>query len=220
MPSLEMYKRIHSRMGNTIGQVHKVQSDLIMNKTWFNDVQAKVVYLYDYKHDDEPLKNYHLDSTHSISKTPIDIKFIVNSYNSENKDQVGYHIQFRPGQECPLNYYHDEFEKKYSSEFPIGLYCDIPDEKGIYRKWLITENANWLDNQFPTYYVLPIDHLFQWVYKQQKYQMWGVGRSQNSYNKICCAIQKCVDENWVKSVKVLSRKYRGKRIDSERLYAL
>ena len=77
--------------------------------------------------------------------------------------------------------YYSDIESKYLSEFPISLYLDIPDEKGIYRKWLCVENANWLGNQFPTWYVLPCDHIFQWVYDNKLYQMAGVGRSQNSY---------------------------------------
>ena len=36
--------------------------------------------------------------------------------------------------------------------------------------------------QFPTYYALPCDHIFQWVHDGKKYQMAGVTRSQNSYN--------------------------------------
>lgn len=178
MPSLDFYKQV---LGNkTIGQVHKYESDMIMNETWNRDIQSKVAYIYDFYHDDEPLLLKDLHPELSKTKTPVDIKFIVNSYNSENKDQVGYHIQFRPGFECPIEYYSD-IESKYLSEFPISLYLDIPDEKGIYRKWLCVENANWLGNQFPTWYVLPCDHIFQWVYDNKLYQMAGVGRSQNSY---------------------------------------
>jgi len=42
---------------------------------------------------------------------------------------------------------------------------DIPDEKGVYRKWLVTERANWLGLQFPTWYILPVDYILQWVYQ-------------------------------------------------------
>ena len=182
MPSLEMYKRLHNDI-KTNGQAHKAQSDQIMEATWYNDIGAKLAYIYDYYHDDEPLVFRNLHSEQSKTKTPIEIKFIINSYNSENKDQVGYHIQFRPGQQCPLDYYENVLEKKYNSEFPIACYIDIPDEQGIYRKWLVTESGNQLGLQFPTYYVLPIDHVFQWIHKNMKYQMCGVGRSQNSYNQ-------------------------------------
>lgn len=181
MPSLDLYKKM---LGSpkTIGEAHKIESDKIMDWTFWNDIGAKKAYIYDYYHDDEPLVYYPMHPERSKTKTEIDIKFIVNAYNSENKDQVGYHIQFRPGQKCPLSYYTEMYSKKYEAFFPIALYIDIPDEQGVYRKWLITETANWLGLQFPTYYVLPIDHIFQWIHNGVKYQMCGVGRSQNSYN--------------------------------------
>lgn len=181
MPSFELYQKMLG--GVTNGQARKRDSDMVMNATFWEDIGSRVAYIYDYYHDDEPLQYYPVHPENSKTKTPIDIKYLVNSYNSENKDQVGYHIQFRPGQKNPLDYYTDVFEKKYQAEFPIGLYIDIPDEQGVYRKWLITEGANWLNPQFPSWYVLPIDHVFQWVYNRTKYQMCGVGRSQNSYNQ-------------------------------------
>ena len=179
MPSFDFYKRV---LGNkTGGQVRKEQSDFIMDYTWNEDIQAKKAYIYDYFHDDEKLKLSHLNSPRSKTKTEVDIKFIINSYNSESKDEVGYHIQFKPNFKCPINYY-EQYNEKYGSEYPIGLYIDIPDEQGIYRKWIVAEYANTLGLQFPTWYVLPCDYLFQWISDGKKYQMCGVGRSQNSYN--------------------------------------
>ena len=179
MPSLHEYRR---RIGGlTSGQAKKYESDLIMDNTWWEDISSKVAYLYDYYHDNEPYKLRNL--TPDLRKmTPVDIKFLVNAYSSENKDQVGYHIQFRPGHKCQVPYYKEMFEDRWDAEYPVGLYCMIPDEQGIYRKWLITENANHLGNQFPTYYVLPCDHVFQWIYGGKKYQLAGVFRSQSSYN--------------------------------------
>ena len=178
MPSLQQYKR---RLGGlTSGQYKKYESDLIMDNTWWEDPSSKVAYLFDYYHDNEPLK--YKNVTPSRFMTPVDVKFLVNAYASESKDQVGYHIQFRPGHRCEVPYYKEAFEDKWDAEYPVGLYCLIPDEQGRYRKWLITENANHLGNQFPTYYVLPCDHIFQWIYDGKKYQMAGVFRSQSSYN--------------------------------------
>ena len=182
MPSLSKYR---NRFGGpmTSGQAKKLDADLIMDNTWWEDIQSKVAYIYDYYHDNEPLKLRDLNPDPRVM-TPIDIKFIVDAYNSESKDEVGYHIQFRPCQKNPLPYYKEAFEDRWDCEFPIALYIAIPDEAGIYRKWLITENANKLGNQFPTYYVLPCDHIFQWVKDGKKYQLAGVTRSQNSYNKL------------------------------------
>ena len=157
-----------------------------MDATFDNDIQYMIAYFYDYYHDDERLIYKGLHPEDSQLKVPIEIKHITHSHNSESKDQVGYYIQFKTTQENPIDYY-EEYVKKWDAEFPIGLYCDIPDEKGVYRKWLVTERADWLGLQFPTWYILPVDYVFQWVYKDSrgilhKYQMCGVQRSQNSYN--------------------------------------
>lgn len=181
MPSFSFCKSVYG--SPTVGRAHKEESDDVMLATWDNDIQSCVAYLYDFYHDDEPLTLIGLNPENSKTKTPVDIKFIVNSYNSENKDQVGFHIQFKPRSSCAVSYYEEVLGSgKYEAEYPIGLYCDIPDEKGIYRKWLIVENGNHLGLQFPTYYVLPCDHIFQWVNNNKKYQMAGVSRKQNSYN--------------------------------------
>lgn len=181
MPNLSFMKEKYGALTN--GAAHKNASDDIMLFTWDNDIQSRVAYLYDYYHDDEPLKLVGLNSPKSKTKTAVDIKFIINAYNSESKDQVGYHIQFKPRTGCVVDYYEDILgDGKYEAEYPIGLYCDIPDEKGVYRKWLITDKGYDLNPQFPTYYVLPCDYIFQWVNGGKKYSMAGVSRSQNSYN--------------------------------------
>lgn len=192
--NLQSFKNRHGVFNDTLsymeaynvsnGQVRKRNSDMIMEQTWYEDPGAKIGYFYDYYHDSEPLKNYKMHPEKDRKKVPIEIKFIVNAYNSENRDQVGYHIQFKPSFDWErlksISYYKDVFEKRYMAEWPVGLYVDIADDKGIYRRWLVTEPANQLGWQFPTWYVLPCDHLFQWCYKNKKYQMYGVGRSQNS----------------------------------------
>lgn len=158
-----------------LGDIHKQQSDMIMEATWNTDIGAKVAYLYDYYHDEQPKQFLDLEPYGE----PVDIKFMVNTYNAENKDVQGFHIQFKPSHECALDYYH-EYVEKWGNEYPIGLYISIPDEKGKLRKWLITEAANNLGTQFPTWYVLPIDHVFQWIVNGKYYEICGVSRSQNS----------------------------------------
>lgn len=192
MPSLETARRINGTKTNnakTIGQVYKEQSDFLMEETWFSDLQSKVCYIYDYFHDDQPDKKDHM-TYERTTKTRIDAKFIVKSYQSIDKDQVDYYIQFKPSQPVEftkndqLYYYEQDFRRKYGAEFPTGLYCDIPDEKGVYRKWMIilSEPAN----QFTKYLVLPINYNFMWIERNGKERikrrMWAVLRSQNSYN--------------------------------------
>lgn len=173
----------------TLGEKLKSDSDKVMELTWNNDVQSKKAYIYDYWHDDHPDIKDHMTYENTV-KTCIDIKFIVKSYQSVDKDQVDYYIMFKPSQKIEfteddeLFYYENDFHKKYLAEFPIGLYIDIPDDRGIYRKWLIvlSEPAN----QFPKYLVLPINYRLMWIEntgkERVKRKMWSVLKSQNSYN--------------------------------------
>lgn len=121
MINLSTYKRLLGSKGSSEGHARKIQSDMIMEYTWNRDLQAKVCYLYDYFHDDEPSKNKDLNSMTSLTKTPIEAKFIISTYNTDDQDQVSYHIQFKPSQECNVDYYESNLAKLCGSEFPIGL---------------------------------------------------------------------------------------------------
>ena len=191
MPSLETARRIASMKNNgakTIGQIRKEESDFLMETTWENDVQSKVCYIYDYYHDDKPWLAE--DITHeNTTKTKIDAKFIITKYSSVDKDQVEYHLQFRPSQpvrfteDDELYYYETDYKKRYSTQFPIGLFVDIPDEKNVYRKWLIVAKEE--GNQFLKYSVLPCDYYLHWIEvngtERIKRKMWCVSRAMNSY---------------------------------------
>lgn len=174
MPSFREAKRIYGS-NLTIGQQLKQMSDMAMEETWGNNIQSKVCYIYDYYHDDQPDKKDHM-TYERTTKTRIDAKFIVKSYQSIDKDQVDYYIQFKPSQPVEftkndqLYYYEQDFRRKYGAEFPTGLYCDIPDEKGVYRKWMIilSEPAN----QFTKYLVLPINYNFMWIERNGKERMY------------------------------------------------
>lgn len=180
MISLNTYRQVLTPNPLTVGNTHRAQANLVMEKTWNRDLQAKICYIYDYLHDSEPDKNYHLHPEKDELKTPIEAKYVVSQYGSLSKDQVEYHIQFRPSQECPIGYYSQTFEKMYGAEFPIGLYIDIPDEKGIYRRWMICGRDH--DLQFVSYSILPCNYYFHWINNNKKCKMWGIARLRNSYN--------------------------------------
>ena len=191
MPSLETARRVASAKNNgakTIGQIYKEQSDFAMEQLWWNDLQSKVAYIYDWKHDDQPEIKDHM-TYENTTKTRIDIKFSIKSHSSLDQDQPEFYCQFKPSQKLEfekgdeLYYYETEYRQKYGSEFPVGMMLDIPDDRGIYRKWLICERE--LANQFPKYLILPIDYQFMWLEKDgdkiYRRKMWGVNRSQKSY---------------------------------------
>ncbi|WP_288681646.1 hypothetical protein [uncultured Eubacterium sp.] len=172
----------------TLGEKLKSDSDMLMELTWDSDVQSKVAYIYDYWHDDQPDIKDHM-TYENTTKTRIDIKLIVKSYSSMDQDQPEFYCQFKPFQKLEfdkgdeLYYFETEYRQKYDIEFPIGMMLDIPDDRGVYRKWLICEKE--LANQFPKYLILPIDYQFMWIEKDGKdifkRKMWGVNRSQKSY---------------------------------------
>ena len=172
----------------TLGEKLKSDSDMIMELTWDNDPQSKVAYIYDYFHDDQPEIKDHM-TYENTTKTRIDIKFIVKSYQSMDKDQVDYYIQFRPDEKFDftekdeLYYYEKDFHKKYGADYPIGMMIDIPDDRGIYHKWLICRDEP--ANQFPKFLILPLNYRLYWIEqdgdKRYKRNMWCAIRMQSSY---------------------------------------
>lgn len=184
MPTLDTYRQNLAMRGKYNGQVRKYNADEIVEATWYNDLATRTCYLFDYDHDPQPLELNDLvpDAT---MQTPVDLKYIVNSSQTLDKDAISYHIMFKPSEEdksSMVKYYDMNFKNRYNAKFPCGLYVLIPDDKGKYNKWLIVASANVNDPQFPTYEVLRCDYLFQWIHDNKRYQMCGVLRSQNSYN--------------------------------------
>mgnify|MGYP006926995015 CR=1 FL=1 len=192
MPSLSTARRIAHAKNNgakTIGQIYKEQSDWAMEQTWDNDIQSKTCYIYDFYHDDQPRLAEGM-TYENTTKTRIDAKFIVKSYQSMDKDQVEYYIQFKPTQKThfsegdELYYFETNYRKKYHNDNFIGLFIDIPNDENIYEKWMIlrTEPAN----QFPKYLILRCNYELMWIEnngtEKIKRRMWSVLKMQSSYN--------------------------------------
>ena len=130
MPSLETAKRIYAARTNgakTIGQEHKDFSDFLMEETFWDDIQSRECYIYDYAHDDTPAQKNHIEHGDETTKTKIDAKFIISSYGSIDKDQVAYPLMFRPSQKLDfeegdeLYYYETDYKQKYGSSHFVGL---------------------------------------------------------------------------------------------------
>lgn len=192
MPSLQTARRVANAKNNgakTIGQIYKEQSDWAMEQTWDNDIQSKICYIYDFYHDDQPRLAEGM-TYENTTKTRIDVKFIVKSYQSMDKDQVDYYIQFKPTQKThfsegdELYYFETDYRKKYHNDNFIGLFIDIPNDENIYEKWMIlrTEPAN----QFPKYLILKCNYELMWIEnngtEKIKRRMWSVLKIQSSYN--------------------------------------
>ena len=168
------------------GQQLKEMSDMVMQHTFDTDIGTKLCYIYDYYHDDQPeeLKGY--NPALSKTKIPVKLKFIVKAYKSAAKDDPEYHIMFEPdvwnSMSCKPQWFVDGYEK-FGITFPVGLYVDIPDDRGVYQKWLIFYDE--VANQFPKFGVMRCNYRFQWIeddgVNRYKRNMFGVERTQNSY---------------------------------------
>ena len=105
----------------TNGQRHSYEAQDIIEHTWYDDPASMVAYFYDYEHDDEKDKNIGLHPECSKTKTPIEIKYMLSSYKSLNKDEVDLRIMFKPSYRCTIPYYKEKFEDTTHSIFPTGL---------------------------------------------------------------------------------------------------
>ena len=170
----------------TIGQQLKVMSDEVMQETFDNDIQTRQCYIYDYFHDDQADMEWGYNPALSKTKIPVKLKFIVKTYKSMAKDDPEYHVMFEPDVWNSMSCKPDWFVKTYERlgvEFPNGLYCDIPDDRGVYHRWIFTYNE--VANQFPKLGLIRCNYLFTWIkddgVHRYKRKMWGTERTQNSY---------------------------------------
>lgn len=167
----------------TIGKTYKSQSDMIMEQTWWNDIASRVAYLYDWEHDTHHRQLTDMHPQDDNYKVPVDIKYLVSSSQTYEKDSITYHLQLRPSQDTScVSYYEEAFRSRYDATFPVGLYADIEDSKGKWNRWLVVETANGNDPQFPTYEILRCDKIINYIYQGVEYFVPSVLRSQNSYN--------------------------------------
>ena len=179
MPSFELYKKMLG--GKNVGEAIKAQSDRVFEATWDSDLDAKVAYFYSQKYDDEfdISDDLHPESTNKI---PVEVKVFEMEYNSLAKDEVAWHLVFKPSFDyrAVIPYYDEDYAKSLKSVFPVGLYFDYPDSKGVYHRWLVVGQYRYHGNQLPSFLVLPCDHKLQWIYDHKKYESWCVLRSQSS----------------------------------------
>ena len=186
MPSFEDMQEMYQNIG-TYGQQIKTMSDMVMQQTFDTDIGTKLCYIYDYYRDDqfnEGLSGY--NPALSETKIPVKLKFIVKTYKSVSKDDPEYHIMFEPdvwnSMSCKPDWFISGYEK-FGVRFPVGLYVDIPDDRGVYQKWLIVYDE--IANQFPKFGILKCNYMFTWIKNdgihRYKRKMWGVEKTQNSY---------------------------------------
>lgn len=160
-----------------VGNVIRHDTDTIIDQTWFDDPQARLAYIYDYHHDPQPYVNQDRTPDKDIQMA-VPIKFIITQYPTVSKDQVEYHIQFKS--DAVRWPYFDDDVGKFGGKYPVGLFIDIPDDKGIYNRWLIMGFEYALG--LLKYSVLPCNYILHWVQGGKKHDAAAVIRLRNSYN--------------------------------------
>lgn len=165
MISMDTYKKTLSSRGNTIAEVVRQQSDLIMDSTFTRDPAYKKVYILTkngWKWEDA---KYQFHSAQSIAKDPVD-----------------YYLQFRPKVHYPIGSYviipddtspqinltSDEIQNPFSQ--PVSNRSQW---------WIIVGRDN--ANAYVRYMVLKCDWNFQWIVNGQLMSCWGCLKSANSY---------------------------------------
>ena len=165
----EQYKNRMEKRGNTMGEMLRVQSNMIIEETWSRDPNARQVYVVRANRGlPEVTANHQL----------IDVKFNVDAYQNATSDEPAYHLQFRHGAE------------KLNSEISVGSYVYMRDEDGEWKWWMLVG----LDErpQFRQYHVMECNWKFGWVVDNKIYYHLGILRNgstsreadENSYTSI------------------------------------
>lgn len=182
-----------------IGKQLKTIADSVMEQTFYNDITTRRCYIYDYFSDDPETEDLEVFGTDYVppegsKKIPVDLKFMIKGYRSLAKDDPEYYVQFLPSewnrvvedpenQQIIPNYFQDRYGK-FGVRYPVGLYIDAPDDRGRYQRWLVVYED--VANQFPKFGVLRCNYQLDWVIDKPegrfKRKMWGVQRTQSSYN--------------------------------------
>ena len=163
--NINSYKNYLSTRGNTLGQVKRTQSDVIMNNTFTLDPTYKKVYIL----------------TKEGWKWE-DVKYQFHSAPSISKDAVDYYLQFRPKVHYPVGSYvivPDDTSPDINLE---GSEIDDPFMQPIYNRtqwWIIVGRDE--ANAYVRYMILKCDWDFRWIYKGKIMSCWACSKNANSY---------------------------------------
>ena len=163
--NINSYKNYLSTRGNTLGQVKRTQSDVIMNNTFTLDPTYKKIYIL----------------TKEGWKWE-DAKYQFHSAPSISKDAVDYYLQFRPKVHYPVGSYvivPDDTSPDINLE---GSEIDNPFTQPINNRtqwWIIVGRDE--ANAYVRYMILKCDWDFRWIYKGKIMNCWACSKNANSY---------------------------------------
>lgn len=159
--NIASYKKYLSSRGNTLGQVKKNQSDVIVNNTFTSDPNYKRVYILTkdgWKWEDA---KYQLHSSPSVSNNSVD-----------------YYLQFRPKVHYPIGSYvivpDDTSPDVNLTKDEINNPFIQPVENRS-QWWIIVGRDE--ANAYVRYMMLKCDWDFKWVYKGKLMSCWACSRN-------------------------------------------
>lgn len=160
-----MYKSYLASEGNTLSQVKRNESDIVINQTFTADTAYKKVYIL----------------TQNGWKFE-DAKYQIHTTPSILKDAVDYYLQFRPKIHYPIGSYvfipdDTDFDINLSGS-ELDNPFSLPDNR-ITQLWFIVGRDDALS--YVRYNVLKCNWNFKWLYKHNLYSCWGANRSASSY---------------------------------------
>lgn len=155
----EKYRRRMEYRGSNMGEMLRLQSNMIIEQTWDRDPNYRQVYVV--------RVNYGLPKV-TAKHELVDVKFNVESYQRLTSDEPAYLLQFRHGAE------------KRNPDIAIGSYVYMEDEDGEWKWWLIVA----LDErpQFRQYHILETNWILKWIVNNQIHTCLAVQRYQSSYS--------------------------------------
>lgn len=155
----DAYKNRMAHRGSNMGEMLRMQSNMVIEQTWDRDPNARKVYVVKV---DSGLPEV------TVKHELIDVKFNVKTYANITSDEPSYWMQFRHG------------EEKRHPEIGIGSYVYMENEDGEWQWWLLVH----LDDRpmFRQYQVLETNWVFKWISEGKIYNCLGIQRIQQSYN--------------------------------------
>lgn len=150
----EAYKNRMGARGHNMGEMLRLQSNMVIEETWMRDPNYRQVYVVKVSRGLPEVT-----AKHEL----IDVKFNVDTYQRVGSDEPAYHLQFRHGAE------------KLNSDIAVGSYVYMEDEDSEWKWWMITG----LDErpQFRQYHINECNWKFGWVADGKIYYHLGILRN-------------------------------------------
>lgn len=152
-----MFEHYKSRMalaGSNQSEMHRMQSNMVIEQTWDRDPNYRRVYVVKVGSGLPVVTEQH---------ELVDVKFNVEAYQKAGSDEPAYHLQFRHGAE------------KRNPDIGVGSYVYMADEDGEWKWWLILGCDE--RPSFRQYHIIETNYKLGWILDGKIYYHLVVLRS-------------------------------------------